>query len=282
VGINLQTIQDALNEAFTNLITSVTLFLPRLLNAVILLFIGWLLARLVSTLVSRLLTRLKFDQLLDRGGLDQILERAEVHIRPVDVLARLSYWLILLAFVLAAVDALGLQAAAGAIRELLAYIPNLIGAVLVIVGGGLLARFLGQATQTLAVGANLDFHKGLGAIVRYFILALTFILAASLLGLDVSFLGGALANIVIVIVAAAGLTFALGGRDLVKNILSGIYAKEIYNLGDAVSFQNHEGTLESIGTFKTTITTPDNIITVPNSLLINEVVISRNAEMRPD
>ena len=278
MDINIQALQDALNEALTSLLTAVTLYLPRVLNALILLLLGWFLARLFANLTRRLLMRLRFDQWLERGGLNQVLVRAEVYIQPTDVVTRLVYWLVLLAFILAAVDALGLQAVAGAIRELLGYIPNLIVAVLVIIGGGLLARFLGQATQTIAVGANLEFHKGLGTAVRYFVLAVTLVLAAGLLGLDVSFLGGALANIITVIIATLGLAFALGGRDLIRNMLAGIYAKEIYELGQPVRLQTYQGTLESIGTFKAMIAARDEVITVPNSLLINEVVTSGNGQ----
>lgn len=274
--MDLQTIQAAINEALTSLLTIATLSLPRLLNALILLLLGWLLGRLGATLTRRLLTKLGFDRLLQRGGLDHLLLRAGVTVQPSDVLARLVYWLLLLTFLLAAVDALGLQTAAQAIRQLLGYIPNLIGAVLVIIGGGLLARFLGQVTQTLAAGAGLDFHQGLGTAARYFLLILTFILAAGQLGLDVSFLGGALANIVVVVIAALGLTFALGGRDLVKNMLAGLYVKEIYQLGQQIRLETYQGTLESIDTFKATIVTEDEVVTVPNSLLIEEVVASRS------
>jgi small-conductance mechanosensitive channel len=274
--MDLQTIQAAINEALTSLLTIATLSLPRLLNALILLLLGWLLGRLGATLMRRLLTKLGFDRLLQRGGLDHLLLRTGVTVQPSDVLARLVYWLLLLTFLLAAVDALGLQTAAQAIRQLLGYIPNLIGAVLVIIGGGLLARFLGQVTQTLAAGAGLDFHQGLGTAARYFLLILTFILAAGQLGLDVSFLGGALANIVVVVIAALGLTFALGGRDLVKNLLAGLYVKEIYQLGQQIRLETYQGTLESIDTFKATIVTEDEVVTVPNSLLIEEVVASRS------
>ncbi len=274
--IDLQIIQAAVNEALTNLLTTVTLFLPRLFNAFVLILLGWLLGRLAASLAGRLLARINFDRYLKRGGLEQALVSAGVHVQPSEVLVRLIYWLILLTFLLAAVDALGLQTAAEAIRELISYIPNLIAAVLVVIGGGLLARFLGQATQTLAAGADLEFHWILGTTVRYFLLTLTFILAAGQLGLDVTFLGGALANLVIVVIAVLGLAFALGGRDLVLNLLAGIYAKEIYDVGQVVQLQAHKGTLEAIGTLKATIATEkEELVSIPNSLLINEVVVSR-------
>lgn len=282
MGIDIQTIQAAISEALTNLLTAIALFVPRLLNALILLLLGWLSGRLVAALVRRLLARLGFDHLLERGGLAQVLSRTGANLQPSDVLARLVYWLLLLTFLLAAVDALGLQAAAQAIRELIGYIPNLIGAALVIIGGGVLARFLGQTAQTLAAGADLEFHRSLGNLVRYFLLALTFILAVGQLGLDVAFLGGALANVIIVAIAVVGLAFALGGRDLVGNMLAGIYAKEIYQLGQEVRLQTYQGTLESIGTFKATIATDDGVVIIPNSLLMNEVVISRPEETALD
>ena len=275
MGFSLEMLQVAIVQALTGLLTTVTLYLPRLVNAAILLLLGWVLGRLAAALLGRLLTRLNFDKLLEQSGLNQPLAQAGVELKPSRVLARLVYWLLLLTFLLAAVDALGLQTAAQAVRELLGYIPNLIGAVLVIIGGGLLARFLGQTAQTMAARANLDFHCALAQATRYFFLAITFALAAGQLGLNVSFLGGALANIIIVIVAAAGLAFALGGRDLLKNMLAGIYAKEIFELGQDIQVQTYRGTLESVGPLKAMIATDQGDVTVPNSLLIDEIVVSR-------
>jgi small-conductance mechanosensitive channel len=278
MGIDLQTIQSALQKTLTTLLTTVTLFLPRLLTALILLLLGWLLGRLAAALLDRLLARLNFDRLLERSGLDEALAQAGVGVRPSHLLARLVYWLLLLAFVLAAVDALGLQAIAEALQELVGYIPHLIGAVLVFIGGALLARFAGQATQMLAAGADLEFHRGLGQATQYLLLALTFILAVGQLGLDVRFLGGALSNLLIVVVAALGLAFALGGRDVVRNMLAGFYAKELYELGQVMRIQDYQGTLEAIGTLKATIVTEDGVVTLPNSLLISEVVTGRDKE----
>ncbi|UCC85741.1 MAG: mechanosensitive ion channel [Anaerolineales bacterium] len=278
MGIDMQTIQSALQETLTTLLTTVTLFLPRLLTALVLLLLGWLLGRLAAALLDRLLARLNFDRLLERSGLDEALGQAGVSIRPSHVLARLVYWLLLLAFVLAAVDALGLQAVAGALQDLVGYIPNLIGAVLVLIGGALLARFAGQATQMLAAGTDLEFHRGLGQGTQYLLLALTFILAVGQLGLDVRFLGGAVTNLLIVVVAALGLAFALGGRDVVRNMLAGFYAKELYELGQVMQIQTYRGTLEAIGTLKATIATEEGVVTLPNSLLISEVVTGSDKE----
>lgn len=278
MGIDLQTIQYALQETLTTLLTTVIFFLPRLLTALILLLLGWLLGRMAAALLGRLLARLNFDRLLERSGLDEALTQAGVSVHPSRVVARLVYWLLLLAFALAAVDALGLQVVAEALRELVGYIPNLIGAVLVVVGGAFLARFLGQATQALAAGADLEFHQGLGQTVRFFLLALTFIVAVTQLGLDMSFLGEAMAGLLIVVVAALGLAFALGGRDVVRNMLAGFYAKELYELGQVVQIRDYRGTLEAIGTLKATVATQEGVVTLPNSLLTSEVVTSQGKE----
>lgn len=278
---DFDSVQAAVNEAFVSLVTSITLFVPRLINAAILLLLGWLLGKLVSTVLDRLLKRVGFDRLLERGGLDQILNRADISVQPSTVISRLVFWLLLLTFLLAAVDALGLQTAAQAIRELLGYIPNLIAAVLVMIGGGLLARFLGQTTQTLAAGANLEFHRLLGMVVQYFFLALAFLLAFDQLGLDVSYLGNALTNLVTVFVAMVGLALALGGRDIIRNVLAGFYAKEMFALGQQITVQQYHGTLEAIGPLKAQIVTSATTVSVPNTVLTNEVVTSNDHSSPP-
>jgi small-conductance mechanosensitive channel len=276
MGISVEAMQAALDESISALLTAAALFIPRLLNALLILAVGWLLGRITAALVNRLLIRFNFNHLVGRSGLEMGLTQAGIKAEPAYIFSRLIFWLLFLSFILAAVDALGLSTAAEAIRQLLSYIPNLIGAILIIIGGGILARFLGQTTQALAAGAGLEFYRPLGSAVRYFLLILTFIIAVGQLGFDVTFLGDGLINLLMVIVAALGLAFAFGGRDVVRNILAGFYVKEIYQLGQRVQIQTYEGTLEAIGTLKTTIATTSGLVTLPNSLLINEVVTNRD------
>jgi small-conductance mechanosensitive channel len=271
--IDVNVLRTVLANAIDALISQLALFLPRLLSALGLLVLGWLVGRLAAGILRRLAKRLGFERRLAGTGLPQAFEQAGLKVEISDVLARLVFWLILLAFGLPAADALGLQAAADGLRMLIGYIPSLIGAILVFVGGIVLARLVGQATQAFATGAGLEVARGLGQAVRYFLFALTFVLAVGQLGFKVALLGDAVINLLTVSVAALGLTFALSGRGVVRNLLAGFYVREIYVLGQAIQVEGYHGTLEAVDTLKATIATDEGQVTVPNSLLIERIVV---------
>jgi small-conductance mechanosensitive channel len=266
-------------KALDELVTWLALFLPRLFSALVLLLIGWLFGRLAAGILRRLAKRLGSERRLASTGLPQALAQAGFKVEVSDVLARLVFWLIVLAFGLPAADALGLQSAADGLRTLIGYIPSLIGAILVFVGGVVLARLAGQAVQAFATGAGLDMARGLGRAVRTFLLALTVVLAVGQLGFKVAFLGDAMVNLVVVSVAVLGLTFALGGRDIVRNLLAGFYAREIYALGQAIQVEEYRGTLETVDTLKATLATEEGRVTVPNALLIDRIVVGDEHEV---
>jgi small-conductance mechanosensitive channel len=268
-------ISTLLAEILAQLLTQITDFAPRLLSALLLLLVGFGVGWLIAALLRRVLKQLAFENLMERTGLADALSAAGFGVDASTILSRLIFWLLFLGFLLSAIDALGLQAAAAAMRSLVAFSPNLIGSVLIVIGGALLARFTGQTVQAIAARAGLEMAGGLGQAVRYFLLALTFVLAVGQLGLKVDFLGDALINLVIVLVAVLGLALALGGRDIVTNLLAGFYVREIYTLGDTIQIGDHSGNLEAIDTLKATIRTEEGNISVPNSLLINEVTVAQ-------
>ena len=277
--IDVNMLRTVFTKAIDELITWLALSLPRLLSALGLLLMGWLVGRVAAGILRRLAKRLGFERKLAGTGLPQAFERAGLKVEISDVLARLVFWLILLAFGLPAADALGLRTAADGLRMLIGYIPSLIGAILVLVGGIVLARLVGQATQVFAAGAGLDVARGLGQTVRYLLFTLTLVIAVGQLGFKVAFLGDAVVNLLTMSVAALGLTFALSGRGVVRSLLAGFYAREIYVLGQVIQVEGHRGTLEAVGTLKATISTDEGQVTVPNCLLIEQIVVGENQKL---
>ena len=86
-------------------------------------------------------------------------------------------------------------------------------------------------------------------------------------------------NLLTVSVAALGLSFALSGRDAVRNLLAEFYARENYALGRAIQVEGYQGILEAIDTLKATISTEKSQVTMPNCLLIEQVVVSDKNEI---
>ena len=267
---------EIVTSALTEMLNRVAAFLPNLVGALLVLLIGWLLAWLARRVTRRVLARLGFDHLAERAGATDALTRVGVTTLPSHLVGRAIYWLLLLTFLMVAVESLGLTAAATALRALVAYLPHVLGAAIVLIGGALLGQFLGKGTQALAAGSGVEFHAALGRAVQYIVLVTATILAADQLGLNTTLLNDVLGNLLTVAGAGLALAFALGSREAVRNLLAGFYAKDLFEIGQTVEVDGYRGTLEAIGPLKAIIAaTEGNVnITVPNSALMDERVIA--------
>lgn len=271
---------DIITAALTEMLNQIAAFLPNLIGALLVLLTGWLLAWLGQRIVRRALVRLGFNRLIERAGVTGALDSAGVATSASHLAGRAIYWLLLLTFLMVAVESLGLTGAATALRALVAYLPRVMGAAIVLVGGALLGQFLGKGTQALAAGSGVEFHAALGRAVQYIVLAMAAILAVDQLGLNTTLLNDVLGNLLTVAGAGLALAFALGSREAVRNLLAGFYAKELFEVGQTIEIDGYRGALEAIGPLKAVIAAAKDgeNVTVPNSALIDKNVRRENVK----
>ena len=135
-------------------------FIPRLIGALILYFIGKIVAGIVVKLAHKLLKAVKFDAVIDKSGLGAVVERGGFPDSGL-LLAKIVGWIIMLVFIQLAVSALGIESIENLINMLVAWIPNVIIAIILIVITGAVANFVrGILTPTMAnVAAGDTFLK---------------------------------------------------------------------------------------------------------------------------
>ena len=259
-------------SALTEMLNRVAAFLPNLVGALLVLLVGWMLAWLAQRVTRRVLARLGCDRLAERAGVADALTRTGVTTPASHLVGRIVYWLLLLTCLMITVESLGLTAAAMTLRALVAYLPHVLGAAIVLVGGALLGQFLGKGAQALAAGSGVEFHAVLGRAVQYIVLVMAAILAVDQLGLNTTLLNDVLGNLLTVAGAGLALAFALGSREAVRNLLAGFYAKDLFEIGQMVEVDGYKGTLEAIGPLKAIIATAEGSVTAPNSALMDKYV----------
>src|SRR5205823_3295061 len=116
--------------------------LVALVGALVILFAGYLLAKVLERLTDRGLRRIKLNDMLERGGVIQAVERSGTHINPTRVLANLVFWFVMFAVILLAANVLGLDTLANVMSTLVSYIPSVIAAVVIILVGIVLGGFV--------------------------------------------------------------------------------------------------------------------------------------------
>jgi hypothetical protein len=208
---------------------------PRILAALTLIFLGWVIAALVRRITVRVLTAANLDVRCARWGLTGVLSRPGHRPALTELLGRLVYWAIFLVSLLMAVEALEMPGTQGAVGVLLAFLPHVIIAVLVVVGGWMLAQFLAQAVLIAAVNAQVAGATLLATAVRWLVLIVAAAVALTELGVaremvllvfGIAF-GGA--------VLALSLAFGLGARELARQALESYVKRTREDSGEPVS-----------------------------------------------
>jgi small-conductance mechanosensitive channel len=252
-------------------------WLPNLAVALLLLLVGWLTARVIQAVLSAVLRRVGLDRLAERVGAANVLANMGMRPSAVDVLARLVYWLVLLIFLLAATDALGLEGVVEAIRGIIAYLPNVLAAALILLFGGLIAQVVGDGVGALAEQSGLEGAGGLGQLVRYILLVFAVILALGQLGVETTLLTTATLALIGTLALGLAIAFGLGSRELARNIMAGFHVGEAFVVGQRIHVGEVYGQLVAIGAVKSMLKTDDGMVSVPNHLLTEQAVTIEEA-----
>ncbi len=208
-------------------------FLPTLASAAGLLLLGWLVA-----LLLRVASRRGTERVLRRVGRDTAVERAleTSGVRP--TIARLVggfvFWLVLLLFLAAAIETLGLPVLSSSLRQVTHYLPNVLAGVLIVVGGLVVGKLAGGGVITAASTAGIARAATLGRAVQT-----TILLVAIVVGLEQIGIRGQLFVVIVAVIFAtflggAGIAFGLGARTAVSNIIASHYASQAYRPGQMV------------------------------------------------
>jgi hypothetical protein len=212
-------------EPVTQMLTRIMAYLPVLLGTLVILIVGWLIAKAIKRIVDWLLKAIRFDTLADKAGISAILRKGDLKISAREVVSSLVYWLIMIMVLVMTVDALGLPRASDVLASLFAYVPNVIAALLVLVVAMFLASFVSGIVRTAAGNADLPRPETFAAVSRWAIIIFAITIALEQLGIA-SLLVTATFNIILGgVCLALAIAFGLGGKDTVAKYLEELRKK---------------------------------------------------------
>ena len=273
--MNFQVVLDQLRQAIADMLN----VLPRIINGLVLLLVGYLLAAAVRAVLRFVLRRLGFDTLMERLGIADWVRRIGLPHRVSWLVAQVVFVLLLLSFAATAIRLMGLVAVATLLDRLLTYLPNTIAALIVFLLGGVGATYAGRLVTTSAAGSGLGYARLLGQIVQYLLTVFVIVLALDALGVNTSILVTVLPLLIAAFGLALGLALGLGARHVVVNILAGHYVREHFAIGQPLVHEGMRGAISQIGSVYTIMTTDEGSLLIPHSLLL---VTAVRAGRRPE
>ncbi len=210
---------DIIVASLTSFWTELASFVPQLLGAIVALILGWMLAKLARTGVMRLLVLLKFDKATEKSGLEAFMKHAELEVSVGAVIGNLVYWLIILVMIVTVANSLGLSMVADLFNKVVLYIPNVIVAILVLVFGTILARFINRLVFAWLNNMEFDGALTVSTFSEYAMLVFVFFMAMEQLQIANELLTAAF----IISFGAIGLAFAiafgLGAKDWASRVI---------------------------------------------------------------
>jgi hypothetical protein len=193
--------------------------MPRLFVAVLVLFIGWMIANGVRYAVARGLRALNFHVLTERAGLDAFLRNGGIRSDTTHLLAALSYWLVILAALIIGFSSLGLPYITDLLARVALFVPKVMVALLILAFGAYFARFIGNAVSTYCVNIHVQDAELLGRMAQYAILTFVVLIALDQVGVGGDIVRETFLVILGGIMLALALAFGLAGKDWAADLL---------------------------------------------------------------
>lgn len=210
---------DITLEPLRALLYQVGVFLPRLLIAIGVLIVGWLLAKAFRFAVVKALRALNFPVLTERAGIDNFLQQGGTDKDATALFGWLAYALVILASLIVAFNSLELTQVTDLLGKILLFVPRLLVALLVIVFGSYFARFAGNAVASYCASAEVSDAELIGRLMQYGVMAFVILLAVDHLDIGGGLIQRTFLILLTGIVFALALAFGLGGRDRAAHLI---------------------------------------------------------------
>jgi hypothetical protein len=259
----MNNIGEALAAASAAILERVVAYLPSVLGALLLLIVGWLLARVLRAFTVRAV--LLVDTLIARLGTQSGAEPLRMR-RASAVLGAVVFWGALLVFVTAATHVLELTAFTDWLARLVGYLPTLAAGILIVVAGYVLSRFV--ADLVLATSHRIEPAQRalLARVIQVTILTGSILVGADQIGIKITFLAIFAAAIAAVIGGGLALAVGLGARDYVANLIGAHYMRQAFASGQTIRAAGHQGRILEITATTIVLETADGRVTLPGRI----------------
>ncbi len=253
-------------------------FIPNFLTAIILFAIGIAISLLISRAVRLVMRQGGIDALCDKVGVSRILRQAGIKAPLSQIVCKGLFWVLVLMFLMSAAESLGLPQISEPLRGLVAFLPKVITALIIAMAGLVVSDLVRGLVATGAARLGLDYGPGLAGVLRVFILIVVLTIAVGTLGVDTTLIRHAVEILLLAVAIAGALALGLGMKPLAQNIVSGVYARDLYPAGTEVSLGLGEtarppARVVAVGPITTRLEIEGGgYLVVPNSTLVSEVV----------
>ncbi|MBI2041985.1 MAG: hypothetical protein HYT20_03135 [Candidatus Nealsonbacteria bacterium] len=215
----------ATTDALINLWQGFLGFIPSLIGAVLIFVVGWIISVAFGRLVAGILKKLRFNQIFEKGVWKEALMKAEVKVDASGFVGAVVKWVLVIVFLMVAVEILGLVGFAGFLNNVLGYVPNVIIASFIFVVAVIVADLLEKVVRATVESIKVGYGHIVGVIVRWSIWIFALLAILMQLQITPALIQTIFTGFIALVVIAGGIAFGLGGKEVAGEIVKDMYRK---------------------------------------------------------
>jgi hypothetical protein len=212
--ITMQALQGAWEEML--------LFLPNLIAAIIIFILGWFIAIWIGKLIAQILNKLKFDSVFEKTGWREALSNADVKVNPSSFIGAICKWILVVVFLMIVTDIMGWVAFAGLLAKIIAWMPNLLVAIIILVVAIIIADIVEKLVKVSTKKMGISSVNFLGSVVKGALYVFAGLAVLLQLGVTPEIVKVLIMGFVGTLTLALGLSFGLGGKDAAARIIEDV------------------------------------------------------------
>lgn len=253
------------------LFAQIVAYLPRLLAGILLLVVGWLVARLLRAVASHMIKG--WDWLIPRLTMGRVSDQAKVRETSASLVGIAVFWLTILFFVTAAAQALELEAFSNWLRGAIRYLPQLISGAVVIILGVALGNLARNAIVRGLQSAKEQQRALLGRAAQALIIVIMAVIGLDLIGVDTSVVVTVVGVAVGMFFGAGALAFGLGARTMVSNLIGARSAQRECRVGDVIRVGPVQGRVLQLTRASVVLETEEGRAALPGKLFSEQGMV---------
>lgn len=254
---------ESVSNYFDQVALQLSLHLPRLMVAAILLVAGWFLAWALRAIMRRLVPRL--FRLIPGDALRRGMKASGLERGVTESVGGIVYWLIILLAIAGATDVLGVPVVNTLAGGMAKYLPAVLAAVLIVIVGIVLGNIARTAVATASTTAGLPYGDLPGRIAQVVILLITAVVAIDQVGINSTFIVVLIAIFLSTTLGGLAVAFGLGARGTVSNLLASHYLLQNYRVGQRIRIGAVEGRIIEISNVSVLLDSPEGRVLIPAS-----------------
>ncbi|TYA78436.1 mechanosensitive ion channel family protein [Seonamhaeicola marinus] len=237
--------------------------LAKILLALVVLIVGWLVTKLIVGIIKKALKVAKVSKLDDKINEIEIVEGKKLNFNTIKIATKSVKWIMYIILIIIVSDILGLTMISEQIASLLAYLPKLFSALVVFTIGLFLANAIKKGLKSFFESMDLSGAKIISQVVFFIILIFTSITALNQAGVDTEIITSNITLILGAFLLAFAIAFGLGAHKIVTEILKTFYARKTFEVGQVIEFNGVKGEVDAVENMRIILKTKDGKLAVP-------------------